>query len=644
MIYAYDDYMQIPTVDLYDTQMMAMAVNAAKDMYDRGQQQIKDFTTQYGDFMSPFSKDMERYGEMVGGVRNIIDDAYAHGIDLTKSPEGRAILSRAINSINPAEFNRMRANAKAGYAYLDAMQKLQSAGKYDPEMEDFMLQQAGIGPFSNFSSANGNMWTRTSPIQAASLLDLTYDSYKGRSARSLTANDFANDPRLANYAYDPRYQYTGYLDSDLMKVAPGASLALQGDPRAAFYREKSRQKLLANGIPVTEENIEAQFQRDIADANAWALIDPTKKADDFALLQEKERQAIRAENRAAARDARNNSQKNSSGGSSLEKESLSDAQYQLMRGTANILKNTMIGRAAGVSTYADFDPEKMSGLLYPAQAEIADKYYTKAISGGGDISVKRTKNNNMFQLNPSTGKLEPNTDFSRINVGDYSVTSVSPFYPALKKTERQALSNANRQFTNYLSMDYTPAKFAQWTHKSTVSGDNSMINISNDADAISRIYSIDEIALRSAGVNRPAADLNWGVDQTNGIRKAAQKNGSSLYMKSTGRMVPHLANDGSVHMYQLIDIYKSSGSGTKQKFTKMDNIGTVGYDMGITTYSNPNFGINGDMSNNLYFDENTDADVRWSGDQNVLHWEHVGAPQMDATIAYPQLPLAPWQQ
>jgi hypothetical protein len=36
MTYAYDNYIQLPTVDLYDTNMMAMAINAAKDMYDRG--------------------------------------------------------------------------------------------------------------------------------------------------------------------------------------------------------------------------------------------------------------------------------------------------------------------------------------------------------------------------------------------------------------------------------------------------------------------------------------------------------------------------------------------------------------------------------------------------------------------------------
>jgi len=37
MVYAYDRGMQLPVLDIYDTGMMQMAVNAAKDMYEKGQ-------------------------------------------------------------------------------------------------------------------------------------------------------------------------------------------------------------------------------------------------------------------------------------------------------------------------------------------------------------------------------------------------------------------------------------------------------------------------------------------------------------------------------------------------------------------------------------------------------------------------------
>lgn len=286
MTYAYDNYVQLPVVDLYDSATMQMAINAARDMYEKGQDQMKDFYKTYGDFMSPFAKDMERYGQMMGGVRDIINNAYAQGIDLLKSPEGRMLLSRVTNSVNPAEFNAMRANAKTGYAYLDAMQKLRSQGKYSEAQELFDIARSGGINFNDFSTLgeNGfNTWDRTSPIEAASLLDLTYDSYKDRTPRDLTVADFIESNGLTPAMFDKRYQYTGYLDSDLMKVAPGAAMAIAADPRAAYFRDLAEKKVAARGGSYTQADVDAQFYRDIANANKWALVDPTKKADEFAL-------------------------------------------------------------------------------------------------------------------------------------------------------------------------------------------------------------------------------------------------------------------------------------------------------------------------------------------------------------------------
>jgi len=36
---------------------MAMAINAAKDMYEKGLQEMKDFNKEYGDFMTPIAAD-----------------------------------------------------------------------------------------------------------------------------------------------------------------------------------------------------------------------------------------------------------------------------------------------------------------------------------------------------------------------------------------------------------------------------------------------------------------------------------------------------------------------------------------------------------------------------------------------------------
>ena len=68
MVYAYDKWIELPTKDIYDTQMMLASINAAKDMYDKGQAAIKDFYKTYGDFTSPFRKDMEAYDAIVNKI------------------------------------------------------------------------------------------------------------------------------------------------------------------------------------------------------------------------------------------------------------------------------------------------------------------------------------------------------------------------------------------------------------------------------------------------------------------------------------------------------------------------------------------------------------------------------------------------
>lgn len=306
MVYANDQWIQLPVRDLYDSNIMLAAINAAKDQYDTARQDYKDFRKEYGDFSSPFAKDTARYNQMINGVDDIINDLYARGIDPLRSQEGRFAIRKAINSIDPAEYNAMKTNAKLGYAYLDSMQKLRQSGKYSEAQELFDIANSNGTQFSDFSTvgANGqfNTWDRVSPIEATTLRDLTYKNYEHRTPRDLTIDDFKNDPRLAKYKMDPRYQYTGYLDSDLMKIAPGASASLVGDPRAAFFRDQARQKVAASGRPVTDEAVEAQFQRDIADANAWALVDPIKKVDEYAKMDYEQRQRMALENTRYAHD------------------------------------------------------------------------------------------------------------------------------------------------------------------------------------------------------------------------------------------------------------------------------------------------------------------------------------------------------
>lgn len=61
MIGSQDSWVQMPVMDLYDTQMMLAAVNAARDMYNRSEERMKEFKKEYGDFITPIQADQDWY-------------------------------------------------------------------------------------------------------------------------------------------------------------------------------------------------------------------------------------------------------------------------------------------------------------------------------------------------------------------------------------------------------------------------------------------------------------------------------------------------------------------------------------------------------------------------------------------------------
>lgn len=146
MIYAYDQYTPLPVQSIYDTQMMLASIGAAKDMYEKGLQEMKDFKNEYGNFLSPIAKDIEWYDKNVTGkVRDAINTMYANGIDPIRSAEGRAALSRIINQIDPAAVNFRKQRAANALAMQKNIDDLKAKGLYNEA-------------FSNSLGENPNNW------------------------------------------------------------------------------------------------------------------------------------------------------------------------------------------------------------------------------------------------------------------------------------------------------------------------------------------------------------------------------------------------------------------------------------------------------------------------------------------------------
>ena len=169
MIYQYDQALPLPTKDLYDTQVMQMAVAAAKDMYEKGEKRIDDFYNKYEDFYSPVAGATEDvYNEGIGKIKNIISDLYNKGIDPLRSNEGRALVAQAIRNVNVAKINARRQEAELAKQYLKNRDTAIMNGTYDPDVERAIN---GGKLFEEFTAADG-YWKSTAPVRYMSQDDM----------------------------------------------------------------------------------------------------------------------------------------------------------------------------------------------------------------------------------------------------------------------------------------------------------------------------------------------------------------------------------------------------------------------------------------------------------------------------------------
>ena len=109
MVYAYDQWAPLPTKDLYNTQLMLASINAAKDMYDKAEADVKEFNTKYGEFYKLFkqNKDLSRsYSfDMSNALGNKLDACF-RGHDLNN----QAMLAEAYSRNLAQIFKRASKN------------------------------------------------------------------------------------------------------------------------------------------------------------------------------------------------------------------------------------------------------------------------------------------------------------------------------------------------------------------------------------------------------------------------------------------------------------------------------------------------------------------------------------------------------
>lgn len=263
----------MPVMDLYDTQMMGMAIRAAKEERDLAQERLDKFNTLYGSYYSPSDKDMQRWNDIFQQYKGAIDDIYARGEDPTRTVEGRAAIAALNRNLPYKDMNELWQSAANSKEYYKNVAKLQADDLYDPDFQ----KAIGIVDPKDWDTQNMGVFNTLSPKPLSSLHDDTEFLYKGRTAGPLTQKEVED----AGFVYDPNKEYEGYTRNRMIQQAkdnlPDYLSTPTGRYRAMQARQAIEQENASAGIktPVTEDQVNTRLAEWIADANPSYRIDPT---------------------------------------------------------------------------------------------------------------------------------------------------------------------------------------------------------------------------------------------------------------------------------------------------------------------------------------------------------------------------------
>ena len=285
MIYGRDTAVDYPVADLYDTGMMGAYINAVKGEYERGIKEREDFVSKYGDFISPFAKDVDTWNKLtMEPVERTYDMLVQHGIDPLRSQEGRSLLASVMRKVPRNTLSMLRQSAAAGQEYLSNRSKLQAQGVYNPEFEKFLL---GDKSFEDWDTIQSGMWDRTSPTEYKGLRTLTDPWFKNRTPK------FNAD--LTKKRRDG-FQYYTYDENDMRKSVGEQIQAFLGNDYGKYYYNRALQVAQSTRQPgESDASVQKRamdiLTNDIVDINRDYLVEK-REVDPYAMANLKYRQEV----------------------------------------------------------------------------------------------------------------------------------------------------------------------------------------------------------------------------------------------------------------------------------------------------------------------------------------------------------------
>ena len=303
MIGGYDEAVSMPIVDLYDDGMMNQYINAMQRDYERGYQEQKQFNQEFGDLMSPSSKLNEAfYKSTRGRIYDMLNKAQKQGVDLTRSVEGRSMISNVINSIPYDKISDWKRDAEAMNEFQKAKANMMANGTYSDAFQRFYQDRYGLMDINDYDPYSNKRFNQTSPAQYQTLQQFVDPEFAGIKDSDLTPEQIRSLGLIPNKNYNYKGVSADMLARSLESKMPG----LRGNDIYDFYREQARQDLINKNRNIphyqpTEEEVDKQFVRDaVVTGLKHTRID--KSADEFAKMAVNHAYDIDTENRKFGHD------------------------------------------------------------------------------------------------------------------------------------------------------------------------------------------------------------------------------------------------------------------------------------------------------------------------------------------------------
>lgn len=154
MILGYGQPVELPTMSVFDKPMMQMYIQALQKDYEQGVAEQKEFLSNFGNFTSPSSTDVDYWNsQTIDPLREYLDQ----NPDALRSVEGRNALSRFIATRPYGELAKRRQSAENMKQYKQALATGIANGTLDAATA-LKLD----GDFQNWDSAKG-MWDKLAP-------------------------------------------------------------------------------------------------------------------------------------------------------------------------------------------------------------------------------------------------------------------------------------------------------------------------------------------------------------------------------------------------------------------------------------------------------------------------------------------------